>query len=74
MKFDNKQDQIYDWLKSIHNMIVGIMLVVGFGAGILVWHFTGNWIFLPICFVGSFAFPLADNIRRRVLHHKGKLI
>ncbi len=36
MKFENKTEQMYDWLKSIHNMMVGIMMAVGVGLGLLV--------------------------------------
>jgi hypothetical protein len=70
MKFESKSDQMYDWLKSIHNMMVGIMMAVGIGLGLLVFAVTQNWIFVPVLFVVSFAYPLAENIRRRILFRK----
>jgi hypothetical protein len=67
MKFENKTDQIYDWLKSIHNMLVGVMMSIGIGIGFFVFYLTDNWLVIPLCCIGSFAFPLAENIRRRII-------
>jgi hypothetical protein len=70
MKFESKSDQIYDWLKSIHNMLVGVMMSVGIGIGFLVYHLTDNWLVIPLCFLGSFIYPLGENIRRRILFRR----
>lgn len=70
MRFNSKDEQIYDWQHSQHNILISIMVMMGIGVGFLVYDITGFWVAIPICIMGSFAFPLGDNIRRRIMHKK----
>jgi len=42
-----------------------IMLELAVIIGILAWYFTGYWWLMPLCIIGSFVWPLGDNIYRR---------
>ncbi len=62
----SKQDQQYDYIESIHNMVISIMLMIGIALGFYIYYITGYLIAVPLCLIGSFIYPLGDSIRRRI--------
>lgn len=62
----NKSEQLYDYIESMHNMMIATMLTVSVILGVFGWFFTKNWALAVLCYVAVWAYPAFDNIRRRV--------
>ena len=72
MSFKDKLEQMYDWVSSMHNVLISIMIMISLGVGFYIYHITNQWYAIPLCVVCGFVFPLAENIRRRVTNGKIK--
>jgi hypothetical protein len=66
MKSLSKSDQALDYIASMHNMVIIIMLLIGLGVGFLIYHYTGKWYAVLLCFFGSFLYPLVDKFWRQI--------
>jgi hypothetical protein len=68
MEIDKHSHQIYEWMQSMHRMVLGLMLFIGLAVGVFFFYLTKQWAAIPICFVLSFVYPLGENIKRKVTH------
>lgn len=71
MESDNKfKSQLFEWMESMHKMVMGVMLTHGLLFGIIAYYVFHKWYMIPLFFVVSFIYPLAENLRRKIMRKK----
>ena len=72
MDISKQSNQVYEWMESTHRMVLGLMLFIGLAVGVFFFYLTKEWAAIPICFFLSFVYPMAENIKRKIMRkHKG---